>query len=91
MNAQDIERGVHRLAREIADRARASGAEKDLAIVGIRRGGERKRRGNDNHDDDHKHRRPAVHPGGERRRVFTRISTIHMVPPRLISDSNGIP
>jgi pyrimidine operon attenuation protein/uracil phosphoribosyltransferase len=39
MNAQDIERGVHRLAREIAERARASGAEKDLAIVGIRRGG----------------------------------------------------
>src|SRR5215208_4410609 len=39
MNAQDIERAVHRLAREIAERAKASGAAKDLAIVGIRRGG----------------------------------------------------
>jgi pyrimidine operon attenuation protein/uracil phosphoribosyltransferase len=39
MNAADIERSVQRLAREIADRARASGAAKDLAIVGIRRGG----------------------------------------------------
>lgn len=39
MNAQEIERAVHRLGREIADRARAAGAEKELAIVGIRRGG----------------------------------------------------
>src|SRR5512144_3289685 len=39
MNAQDIDRAVRRLGREIAERARASGAAKDLAIVGIRRGG----------------------------------------------------
>jgi pyrimidine operon attenuation protein/uracil phosphoribosyltransferase len=39
MNAQDIERAVRRLAREIAERARASDAGSDLAIVGIRRGG----------------------------------------------------
>jgi pyrimidine operon attenuation protein/uracil phosphoribosyltransferase len=39
MNAQDIERAVRRLGREIAERAKASGAAKDLAIVGIRRGG----------------------------------------------------
>jgi pyrimidine operon attenuation protein/uracil phosphoribosyltransferase len=39
MNAQDIDRAVRRLAREIADRAKASGAGKDLAIVGVRRGG----------------------------------------------------
>jgi pyrimidine operon attenuation protein/uracil phosphoribosyltransferase len=39
MNAQDIERAVRRLAREIAERARGSGAARDLAIVGIRRGG----------------------------------------------------
>jgi pyrimidine operon attenuation protein/uracil phosphoribosyltransferase len=39
MNAQDIDRAVRRLAREIAERAKASGAAKDVAIVGIRRGG----------------------------------------------------
>ncbi len=39
MNAQDIERAVRRLGREIADRARANGASGGLAIVGIRRGG----------------------------------------------------
>ena len=39
MNAQDIDRAVHRLGREIAERARAGGAAGDLAIVGIRRGG----------------------------------------------------
>jgi pyrimidine operon attenuation protein/uracil phosphoribosyltransferase len=39
MNAQDIERAVRRLAREIAERAKASNAGRDLAIVGIRRGG----------------------------------------------------
>ena len=39
MNAQDIERAVRRLAREIAERARAAGAERELAIVGVRRGG----------------------------------------------------
>ena len=39
MNAQDIDRAVRRLGREIAERARGSGAAKDLAIVGIRRGG----------------------------------------------------
>jgi pyrimidine operon attenuation protein/uracil phosphoribosyltransferase len=39
MNAQDIDRAVRRLGREIAERARASGAARDLAIVGIRRGG----------------------------------------------------
>jgi pyrimidine operon attenuation protein/uracil phosphoribosyltransferase len=39
MNAHDIDRAVRRLGREIAERARASGAAKDLAIVGIRRGG----------------------------------------------------
>jgi pyrimidine operon attenuation protein / uracil phosphoribosyltransferase len=39
MNAQDIERAVRRLGREIAERAKASGAARDLAIVGIRRGG----------------------------------------------------
>ena len=39
MNAQDIDRAVRRLGREIAERASASGAGKDLAIVGIRRGG----------------------------------------------------
>jgi pyrimidine operon attenuation protein/uracil phosphoribosyltransferase len=38
MNAQDIDRAVRRLGREIAERARAVGA-KELAIVGIRRGG----------------------------------------------------
>jgi len=39
MNAQDIDRAVRRLGREIAERAKASGAAKNLAIVGIRRGG----------------------------------------------------
>jgi pyrimidine operon attenuation protein/uracil phosphoribosyltransferase len=39
MNAQDIDRAVRRVAHEIAERARASGAAGDLAIVGIRRGG----------------------------------------------------
>ncbi len=39
MNAQDIDRAVRRLGREIAERARESGAARDLAIVGIRRGG----------------------------------------------------
>jgi pyrimidine operon attenuation protein/uracil phosphoribosyltransferase len=39
MNAADIERAVRRLARDIAERAREAGAAKDLAIVGIRRGG----------------------------------------------------
>ena len=39
MNAQDIDRAVRRLGREIGERAKASGAGKDLAIVGIRRGG----------------------------------------------------
>jgi pyrimidine operon attenuation protein / uracil phosphoribosyltransferase len=39
MNAQEIERAVQRLGREIAERARAVGADKELAIVGIRRGG----------------------------------------------------
>jgi pyrimidine operon attenuation protein/uracil phosphoribosyltransferase len=39
MNAQDIDRAVRRLGREIAERAKASGAGKDLAIVGVRRGG----------------------------------------------------
>jgi len=39
MNAQEVERAVGRLGREIADRARAAGASQGLAIVGIRRGG----------------------------------------------------
>jgi pyrimidine operon attenuation protein/uracil phosphoribosyltransferase len=39
MNTEDIDRAVRRLAREIAERARASGAASGLAIVGIRRGG----------------------------------------------------
>jgi pyrimidine operon attenuation protein/uracil phosphoribosyltransferase len=39
MNAQDIDRAVRRLGREIVERAKASGAARDLAIVGIRRGG----------------------------------------------------
>lgn len=39
MNAQDIDRAVRRLGREIAERAKASGAGRALAIVGIRRGG----------------------------------------------------
>lgn len=39
MNASDIERAVSRLARDVAERARAAGCAGDLAIVGIRRGG----------------------------------------------------
>jgi pyrimidine operon attenuation protein/uracil phosphoribosyltransferase len=39
MNAADIDRAVRRLARDVAERARAAGSAKDLAIVGIRRGG----------------------------------------------------
>ncbi len=39
MDAQDVDRAVRRLGREIAERAKASGAAKDIAIVGIRRGG----------------------------------------------------
>src|SRR5512144_3165613 len=39
MNAQDIDRAVRRLGRDIAERAKATGASRDLAIVGIRRGG----------------------------------------------------
>ncbi len=39
MNAQDIDRAVRRLGREIAERASAAGAGRDVAIVGIRRGG----------------------------------------------------
>lgn len=39
MNAQDIDRAVRRLGREIAERAKGSGAARDVAIVGIRRGG----------------------------------------------------
>ncbi len=39
MDAQDIGRAVKRIAREIAERARAAGASGDVAIVGIRRGG----------------------------------------------------
>ncbi|BDG06471.1 bifunctional pyr operon transcriptional regulator/uracil phosphoribosyltransferase PyrR [Anaeromyxobacter oryzae] len=39
MNAAEIERLVRRMGKEIADRARGAGAAKDLAIVGIRRGG----------------------------------------------------
>ncbi len=39
MNAQDIDRAVQRLGREIAERAKGTGAARDVAIVGIRRGG----------------------------------------------------
>jgi len=40
MNAEAIQRAVQRMAREIVDRARASGPEgAGLALVGIRRGG----------------------------------------------------
>ncbi len=39
MKALDIDRAVARLAEEVADRARAEGGERGLAIVGIRRGG----------------------------------------------------
>jgi pyrimidine operon attenuation protein/uracil phosphoribosyltransferase len=39
VNAAEIDRAVRRLGAEIAERARASGGARDLAIVGIRRGG----------------------------------------------------
>ncbi|WP_242345452.1 bifunctional pyr operon transcriptional regulator/uracil phosphoribosyltransferase PyrR [Anaeromyxobacter terrae] len=39
MNAQELQRAVKRLADEIAQRAKAGGAARDVAIVGIRRGG----------------------------------------------------
>jgi pyrimidine operon attenuation protein/uracil phosphoribosyltransferase len=39
MNAAEIDRAVKRLGREIAERARDTGAARDLAIVGVRRGG----------------------------------------------------
>jgi pyrimidine operon attenuation protein / uracil phosphoribosyltransferase len=39
MNASDIEQAGSRLARDVAERARAAGSAGDLAIVGIRRGG----------------------------------------------------
>jgi pyrimidine operon attenuation protein/uracil phosphoribosyltransferase len=39
VNRTDIERALGRLAREVADRARADGDAASLAIVGIRRGG----------------------------------------------------
>jgi pyrimidine operon attenuation protein/uracil phosphoribosyltransferase len=39
MDADEIGRAVARLAREVAERARAAGAAEALAIVGIRRGG----------------------------------------------------
>ncbi len=37
MNAEGIERAVHRMAREVVERARSQGGE--LAVVGIRTGG----------------------------------------------------
>jgi pyrimidine operon attenuation protein/uracil phosphoribosyltransferase len=39
MDAVEIGRAVTRLARDVAERARAAGAAEALAIVGIRRGG----------------------------------------------------
>jgi pyrimidine operon attenuation protein/uracil phosphoribosyltransferase len=39
MDARDISRAVGRISREIAERARAAKAGRELAIVGIRRGG----------------------------------------------------
>lgn len=39
MNGAEIDQAVRRLGREIADRAREAGVARDLAIVGIRRGG----------------------------------------------------
>jgi len=39
LNATDIDRAVRRLGAEIAERARAAGVERELAIVAIRRGG----------------------------------------------------
>jgi pyrimidine operon attenuation protein/uracil phosphoribosyltransferase len=39
MNAQELQRAVRGLADDVAARAKAAGAARDLAIVGIRRGG----------------------------------------------------
>jgi pyrimidine operon attenuation protein/uracil phosphoribosyltransferase len=39
MNATDVRAAVRRLARDIAERVRAGGAARELAIIGIRRGG----------------------------------------------------
>jgi pyrimidine operon attenuation protein/uracil phosphoribosyltransferase len=39
MNAQEVRAAVRRLAREVSERAKAAGAARDVAIVGIRRGG----------------------------------------------------
>jgi pyrimidine operon attenuation protein/uracil phosphoribosyltransferase len=39
MNAQELQRAVRGLADDIAARAKAAGAARDLAIIGIRRGG----------------------------------------------------
>ncbi len=39
MKAQEIRAAVRRLARDVAERAKAAGAARDLAIVGVRRGG----------------------------------------------------
>jgi pyrimidine operon attenuation protein/uracil phosphoribosyltransferase len=39
MRSLDIDRSIARLATEVAERARAEGSERGLAIVGIRRGG----------------------------------------------------
>jgi pyrimidine operon attenuation protein/uracil phosphoribosyltransferase len=39
MNAQELQRAVRGLADDVAGRAKAAGAARDLAIVGIRRGG----------------------------------------------------
>ena len=39
MKAQDLQRAVRKLADDVAGRAKAAGAARDLAIIGIRRGG----------------------------------------------------
>jgi pyrimidine operon attenuation protein/uracil phosphoribosyltransferase len=39
MKAQDLQRAVRGLADDVAARAKAAGAARDLAIIGIRRGG----------------------------------------------------
>jgi pyrimidine operon attenuation protein/uracil phosphoribosyltransferase len=39
MNAAEIDRLVRRMAKDVADRTKGAGAARDLAIVGIRRGG----------------------------------------------------
>ncbi len=39
MKAQEIRAAVRRLARDVAERAKAAGVARDLAIVGVRRGG----------------------------------------------------